>query len=118
VNFDMWRTIHRLSSATVALVAVVHCAVTPTRYARLSPDSVWFLGTGLGLILLGVMNWAHVGLEPCRMATAPVVRWANVVFLLFGLTAAIAINAPQGWVVVVGLAGQMIASWTTLRAAN
>lgn len=106
-----------MSSATVSVVALVHCAVTPMMYARLSPNAVWFFGTGLGLLLLGVLNWTHVGVEPCDMPTAPVIRWANLVFLAFGLAAVAAVNEPQAWVVVAGLAGQAIAGWFTLRRA-
>lgn len=100
------------------LVALVHCAVTPMMYSRLSPGAVWFLGSGLGLLLLGVFNWAHVGVEPCRMPTAPVVRWANVVFLVFSFAVVAAVNQPQAFVVVAGLAGQVLASWTTLRPVD
>ena len=109
--------IHKVSSATVSLVALVHCAVTPLMYSRLSPNAVWFLGTGLGLLLLGILNWAHVGVEPCDMPTAPIIRWANVLFLVFAFAAVAAVNEPQAWVVVAGLMGQTVAGWFTLRRA-
>ena len=107
-----------MSSGTIVLIALVHCAVTPMMYSRLSPGAVWFFGSGLGLLLLGVLNWTHVGVEPCSMPTAPVVRWANVVFLLFGFAVVAAVHQPQALVVVAGLAGQVLASWTTLRPAD
>ena len=69
-------------------------------YSRWSPGAVWFLGTGLGLLLLGAINWTHVGMEPCERPTAPIIRWANVVFLLFGFGAVAAVDEPQAWVVV------------------
>lgn len=87
-------------------------------YSRLSPNAVWFFGTGLGLLLLGVLNWAHVGGEPCRMPIAPVVRSANVVFLVFGFAAVAAVNEPQGWVIVAGLVGQALAGWVTLSPVD
>ena len=106
-----------MSSATVSVVALVHCAVTPLMYSRLSPNAVWFFGTGLGLLLLGVLNWTHVGVEPCEKPSAPVIRWANLGFLVFSFGAVAAVNEPQAWVVVAGLAGQAIAGWFTLRRA-
>ncbi|MBK5255377.1 MAG: hypothetical protein JJE39_05040 [Vicinamibacteria bacterium] len=118
MTFKGWRRVHQISSGAVSLVALVHSAVTPMMYSRLSPDAVWFLGTGLGLLLLGVLNWTHISVEPCRMATAPVIRWANVIFLVFSFAAVAAVNEPQAWVVVIGLAGQMLAGWTTLRAVE
>ena len=109
---------HRGATAILILVALAHCAVTPMMYSRWSANAVWFLGTGLGLLLLGAINWAHVGVEPCRMPTAPVVRWANVVFLLFSFAVVAAVNQPQAFVVVAGLTGQVVASWTTLRPVD
>ena len=109
-----WRLIHRLASGTVSLIALAHCAVTPLVYSRLSPNAVWFLGAGLGLLLLGVLNWAHIGVEPCRMNTAPVIRWANVVFLAFSLVVLGAVREPQAWAVFVGVLGQAVAGWFTL----
>lgn len=85
--------------------------------SRLSPNAIWFLGTGLGLLLLGVLNWTHVGVEPCGMPAAPVIRWANVVVLVFSFGAVVAVNEPQAWVIVAGLMGQAIAGWFTLRRA-
>src|SRR5690606_40568772 len=35
-------------------------------YSRWTPDAVWFLGTGLGLLLLAGINRGHIGLGPCR----------------------------------------------------
>ncbi|MGH9660977.1 MAG: hypothetical protein ACRD96_20690 [Bryobacteraceae bacterium] len=84
-------------------------------YDQWSPGTVWFLGTGLGLMLLAVMNLAHVGLEPCRMPTAPAVRAANWVFALFGGGAVVAVPELQAFVILAALVAQAISSHRTLR---
>ena len=106
-----------MSSGAVILVALAHCGVARLVYSRLSPNAIWFPGTGLGLLLLGILNWAHVGVEPCDMPTAPVIRWANVFFLVFSFGAVAAVNEPQAWVVVASLLGQTVVGWFTLRRA-
>ena len=113
-HFDSWRRIHRISSGTVALIALIHCAMTFMIYHEWSSDAVWFLGTGIGLLAIAVMNIAHVGLEPCRLPTAPAVRWLNWLFVGLGLAALYAIREPQALVIVAGLLGQAIASLATL----
>lgn len=115
MTFRHWRRIHLVSSGVAGGVALIHSALTPVLYGSWSPNAVWFLGTGLGLLLLAVSNWSHVGCEPCHQPTAPVVRWANFVFLALGLGALIAVPQPQAFLLVVALAGQAIAGCFTLR---
>lgn len=113
-RYSRWRLVHLLSSGTLCLLALIHSALTPVFYRGWPPNAVWFLGTGLGLLLLGGSNVAHVGIEPCRQPTARLVRWANWVFLLFGVGAVLAVPEPQAYLVLAGLAGQAVAGLHTL----
>src|SRR5689334_24489425 len=101
-NFRRWRWAHRVSSGIVGIVALIHCAVTFVFYDSWSPNAVWFFGAGVGLLSNSVMNLAHVGLEPCHQPTAPVVRWLNVLFLVLGLAALVAVPEPQAILIVAG----------------
>ena len=113
-RFGFWRKLHRISSILLGILAVVHASVTGLLYSAWDADSVWFLGTGLGLLLLAVMNYTHIGLEPCRQPTAPAIRWANWVFLLFSGSALLAVPEPQAFIIVLGLLGQAVAGQKTL----
>jgi len=117
VSFATWRRIHRGASATVALLAAVHMLLTLRLYQEWAADALWFLTAGLGLFLLAVVNWAHVGLEPCPQPTAPVVRWANYVYVLLGAAALAAVPEPQAVVLVVSLVAQAVAGRATLRGS-
>jgi hypothetical protein len=114
VSFAVWRRIHRGASATIAFVALLHVLLTSQLYREWSADALWFLTSGVGLLLLAVMNWAHVGLEPCQQPTAPVVLWANFVYLLLGAAALVAVPEPQAVLLVVSLAAQAVAGRITL----
>ncbi len=119
MTFRHWRLLHRCASVVVCLMALIHAAFTAYVFTRWSPGAVWFLGTGLGLLLLGVMNIAHVGCEPCRMPTAPPVRWANWVAVLFGFGAVAAVPEPQALVIASALLLQAIAGqWTLLGSGR
>ena len=78
------------------------------------PEAVWFLGTGLGLLLLALMNLAHVGLGPCPQPTAVAVRYVNWFFVAFGVAAVVAVPEPQAYVVLAALLGQALAGTRTL----
>lgn len=109
VSFMVWRRLHRAASATIALIALLHSVVTSQLYAQWTADTLWFLAAGLGLLLIAVLNWAHVGLEPCQQPTAPVVRWANLVYVLLGVAALWAVPQSQTVALVVSLFVQAIA---------
>lgn len=114
MNFGVWRRLHRTASAIIAITAVLHMIFASRFYTDWSAEALWFLATGLGLLLLAVLNWAHVGLEPCRQPTAPVVRWANVVYALLGVAALWAVPGPQTVVLMGCLMVQALAGHATL----
>jgi hypothetical protein len=115
VTLNAWRRVHRAATGTLAVISILHCSLTFSIYAGWTPDSVWFFGTGLGLLFLAVVNWAHVGLGPCDLPTAVVVRWGNWVFAVFGVTAVLAVPEPQAYVILALLVIQAVASMNTLR---
>lgn len=111
--YVFWRRFHRFASGLLAVIALTHSALTFVLHSGWSPDAVWFLGTGLGLLLLAGLNWTHIGIEPCRLPTARLVRVANWVFVLFGIGAVIAVPEPQAFAVQAALVGQALATrWT------
>jgi hypothetical protein len=65
-------------------------------------------------LLLAVLNWAHVGVVPCVMPTATLVRGANVVFAVFGVAALVAVPAPHALIIALALVSQALASLRTL----
>jgi hypothetical protein len=113
-TFATWRRIHRASSYLVGIIALVHIGATYMMYDEWSPDAVWFLGTGVGLFCMAVMNIAHVGLEPCALPTAPAVRWLNWLLAGLGTAAIVAVPEPQGYAIFAGLIGQAVAGQRTL----
>ena len=115
MSFGTWRVIHRTASAILGGFAVLHSILTAVLHDSWSPDAVWFLGTGLGLFLLAAANWSHVGIEPCNLPTARVVRWANYVFVAFGIGAVIAVPEPQAFVILGTLVVQAVAGTATLQ---
>ena len=114
MNYPIWRRVHKSSSAVVGFIGLVHCAVTFVFYKEWLPNAVWFFGTGVGILTIAVVNLAHVGLEPCRQPTAPVIRWLNCVYVGLGLAALVAVPEPQAVLIVAGLIGQTVASFVTL----
>lgn len=111
--YPLLRIVHLLASGLLALIALAHSALTWRFYGAWSADAVWFLGTGLGLLLLALLNLSHIGIEPCRQPTTRLVRAANWGFTLFGIGAVLAVPEPQAYAVLVALGAQaIVAHWT------
>jgi hypothetical protein len=113
-TYAAWRRVHLTASTVLCLLAVAHVALTIPIYRAWNPDAVWFMGAGLGLLLLGLLNWAHIGIEPCTMPTTRLVRWANWAFVIFGIGALVAVPEPQAMVIVGALVAQAVAAHRTL----
>lgn len=76
---------------TVA-VGLVHLGVAGTQLGALSLDALWFAGSGLAVILIGVLSLL------ARLAAAPrVVRWAAVAANLAGLALAVGFGVLTRW---------------------
>ena len=115
MSFRTARLLHRSASVVVAALGAVHAVLTFVIFDSWSPDAVWFFGTGLSLVALAVMNWAHVGLEPCDLPTAPVVKYVNVAYAVFGLAAIAAVPEPQAFILAAAILLQAGAGFVTLR---
>jgi hypothetical protein len=115
MKFATWRSVHRVASGLVGAVAALHCVVTFFIYDIGTVDALWFFGTGLGLLLLGVANWSHVGAGPCTRPTAPVLRYANVIYAAFAVAALFVIREPQALLLTLALLLQAIAGFATLK---
>jgi hypothetical protein len=113
-DFPVWRRIHFGGSLLLCALAALHVALTTTLYRSWSADAVWFMGAGLGLLLLSALNIAHLGVEQCRQPTARFVRWANWSFVLFGIGALLAVPMPQAFAIVGSLLAQAVAAHRTL----
>jgi hypothetical protein len=94
---------------------MLHSVVTFFIYDIATTDALWFFGTGLGILLLAVVNWSHVGLGPCNQPTAPAVRYANVAYAAYAVAAVFVIREPQAYVLTIALVLQAVAGFATLK---
>jgi hypothetical protein len=113
-SFAAWRRIHFVASGLVTLIAVAHVGLTLPLYRRWSADAVWFFGAGLGVLIVGLLNLTHIGVEPCKRPTARFVRITNWVYAVFGLATLVAVPEPQAYALVAALVAQAVVARRTL----
>ena len=89
------RKFYRISAYFLS-IGVIHTALTPVFYREFSPDAMWFAGTGLALVFLGLLNIAaeRVG-EPWILNMSIV---ANLVGCIYSILIVIALPELQAFV--------------------
>jgi TRAP-type C4-dicarboxylate transport system permease small subunit len=92
------KTIHTIASVLIVALGCLHIAVTFFNYHGLSYDAVWFLGTGVGIVLAGFMNIAML-----RDGGKDTVIWSmalvtNLFFVLGFAAASYMMREPQVFV--------------------
>ena len=114
IGYQTARTIHLVVSWIIAAIALVHVGLAVPIYREWSPDAVWFVGTGIGLLVLAALNLAHIGVEPCHMPTVRFVRAVNWLYAFFALVTLLAVPEPQAVALAFLLVVQAIVASRTL----
>jgi len=92
------RLFYRITAYSLSL-GVIHTALTPLFYDQFSPDALWFAGTGLALVFLGLLNlmaervWEVWALNICIAA--------NLIGCVYGILVAIALPEIQAYIAVI-----------------
>ena len=114
IDYHVARRIHLTASGLIAAIAVVHIGLAFPIYREWRADAVWFVGSGLGILLLAALNFTHIGVEPCHQPTARFVRAANWLYAVFALFTLLAVPELQTIVLVLLMLIQSLMASRTL----
>jgi len=89
------KTIHKISSWLLVALGVVHTALTPMFYGRLSPGAMWFAGAGLAMIFVGFLNIAFARVAGKDRVIRILCYLANLTTAAFGVLIVVVDNEPQ-----------------------
>lgn len=91
----MLKTIHKISSWLLVALGVVHTALTPMFYGRLSPGALWFAGAGLAMIFVGFLNIIFSRNAGQDRVARLLCYIANLTTAAFGILIVLVDNEPQ-----------------------
>lgn len=98
------KTIHKVSTWVLIGLGIGHTVLTPLFYPSLTEDSLWFAGTGLGLLFLGLFNLAML-----RASIASnLCLGANIIGSVFGVLIVVVMPAPQAILALLAFLGAVI----------
>jgi hypothetical protein len=103
------------SAGLCGLLGLIHTSVTFIVYRSVSPGAIWFAGTGVGMLLLAVINiiaWRTSYSDPfVRYSTVA----ANLAMSILGLFAVKAVAEPQAFAVLASFIGLLTTSLFAAR---
>lgn len=98
------KTIHKVSTWVLIGLGILHTALTPLFYSSLTEDALWFAGTGLGFLFLGLFNLAALRMP----AALNLCLTANLIGSVFGILIVVILPAPQAFLALLALFGATI----------
>ena len=110
----MAHRLHRTATYLLVALGLVHAGLAPVFYDELTPNTVWFVGAGLALVFLGLLNAAATLADVGRVWA--MCRVANVVALAFGALAVVAVQESQAYLGLVLLAALAATSFVLPRS--
>ena len=81
------------------IMGIIHIAFTPVFYTELKEETLWFIGTGLSLFFLGMLNIGAIYAK-----YKPLIRFAifcNVIGLIFSIGIVFVLPVFQAYLVAV-----------------
>ncbi len=111
-------TLHKITTSLIIALGVVHIGFTYHDYDRFTMGAVWFIGTGVAIILSGFLNLAlrrDVGRDR-------LVRWlchgTNIVFTLGFAGATLMLPQPQVFLGLLLFAATTVSGFMLSRKAH
>ncbi len=87
---------YKIASYLLILLGVIHSGFTPFFYETLSADSLWFLGTGLTYLFMGLYNLAAIKVKIKSIWSVAVIL--NFIGTIFTIAITYILREPQAYV--------------------
>ena len=99
------RVLLAASTALCALLGLVHLGFGFVTYRQLSPEAVWFVGTGIALLVFPALNWATFAGPSPRLPVRRLVLTLDALMVAFGVVVVRAVPAPQAYALLASFIG-------------
>lgn len=91
---------HKIISALIILLGILHCVFTAWNYDQFTLDAMWFLGTGIAIILAGFLNVTVIRTSGNDRVVNLLCLTTNLTFAILFTVALLLLSQPQ---VLVGI---------------
>lgn len=91
----MLSLIHKIVSALIILLGILHCVFTAWNYDQFTLDAMWFLGTGIAIILAGFLNVTVIRTLGTDRVVNLLCLITNLTFAILFTVALLLLSQPQ-----------------------
>lgn len=112
----MRKKIDFVFSAILVILGAVHIVMTPVFYKVFNLNSLWFAGTGLSFLFLGLMNFIRI--QTHETFNHQVCAAGNTAALIYCVLIVIKMTEPQAFISLLDLATLWIFSLMDLKQVN
>ena len=95
------------------LLGVIHSGFTPFVYKTLNADSLWFFGTGLAYIFMGLYNLAALKVKVNSITSMAIIL--NIIGAIFTIAITYILREPQFYLALVLIIFILLSSLFTRR---
>ena len=108
----MRKKIDKIAIALITILGLVHVCMTPVFYKTFDLNALWFAGTGLSFVFLGLFNFARINSREILIKTHCTV--ANVIASVYGVFIVIKLVKPHAYFSLIVLLLLLILSFVDL----
>ena len=112
----MRKIIDYISIALILLLGLLHTSMTPVFYKAFNISALWFAGTGLAFVFLGVINIARV--KTSEILIKQLCFTVNVIAVVYCVFVVIKLAKPHAYFSLIVLLFLLILSFIDLTVSK
>ena len=105
--------LYKIASYLLILLGIIHSGFTPIFYKTFNADALWFFGTGLTYIFMGLYNLASIKVKINSISRIAVIL--NFVGTIFTMAITYIIREPQAYLALILVIFIFLSSLLTKR---
>ena len=90
---------YRIAAYLLILLGVIHSSFTPVFYKNFNADALWFFGSGLSYIFMGLYNLASLKVNIKSITSMAIIL--NFIGTIFTIAITYILREPQAFVALV-----------------
>ncbi len=100
------KAIYKVSTWILTALGILHIALTPVFYRGFTLAALWFAGTGLSILFLGLFNMAI--LRAAMQTACDLCLAANIIGFIYSVLLIILLPQPQAFLALLAFLGVTI----------
>lgn len=107
------KTVHKVSAWVLVVLGIGHTLLTPLFYPGFTEAALWFAGSGLGLLFLGLLNL--IVIMSASRAILNLCLITNLIGSVYTILVAVTLPVPQAFLAILASIGAAMGTFAARR---